>query len=262
MITETTIYGLIDPITNQLRYIGKSNNIKARYREHLINAKNKKTHRDNWIYSLLIKNKKPELLIIDVIPIEEWKYWELFYINYYLFIGCNLTNCIINISTGLTYGNITSFKPGQNEIPIYQINLNGEIIKEWKSHQQLKNTLKFKISSGLDKIGRTTHGFLFFKKETWDKLSKHEINNIVLCATINKYDKIKNNENVKKTQFKKGEIFNDNRIKVQQIDINTNEVIEIFDSITDAYKKTGASKISLVINGYRSKSGGYKWEKI
>ncbi len=48
--------------------------------------------------------------------------------------------------------------------------------------------------------------------------------------------------------------------KVQQIDIATNKIINIFESISLASKSTGISKISEVCTGNRKSAGGYKWE--
>ena len=86
------IYGLIDSEKNELKYIGKSINPQSRYRKHLQESKNKSSYKDNWIYSLLENNSKPELVIIDEVKKDEWVFWEKYYIAYYKFIGCKLTN--------------------------------------------------------------------------------------------------------------------------------------------------------------------------
>jgi len=88
----TDIYILIDPLTNQCRYVGKTINAKKRYRNHLKHAKRRgrKTKVYAWISSLLKKDELPEILVIDTV--EDWIYWEKFYISYFKSIGCNLTN--------------------------------------------------------------------------------------------------------------------------------------------------------------------------
>lgn len=86
------IYGLVDIIKNELKYIGKSTVPEVRYRKHLQESKNKKTYKDRWINSLLEKNYKPEMFIIDEVYEDEWVFWEKHYISYYKFIGCKLTN--------------------------------------------------------------------------------------------------------------------------------------------------------------------------
>jgi group I intron endonuclease len=86
----TFIYALKDPLTDKVRYIGKSNNPKLRYYAHLSHAKKtrNKTHRDSWIISLLNQNLKPILFVIEETTDELWKERERYYISRY----SNLTN--------------------------------------------------------------------------------------------------------------------------------------------------------------------------
>lgn len=109
---KTYIYILIDPISNQIRYVGKSNNPEKRYKNHKNRCRDKNTHKRNWINKLKLKGFNPEIEIIDTISIKEWKFWEKFWIQYFRTIGCKLTNHC-NGGEGLSFGNKTSFKKGQ-----------------------------------------------------------------------------------------------------------------------------------------------------
>jgi hypothetical protein len=91
-MAKVYIYGLVDAEKNELRYIGKSINPNSRYRKHLQDSKKMITYKDKWIDSLLKKNTKPELLIIDIIEDENWEFWEIHYISYFKSIGCQLSN--------------------------------------------------------------------------------------------------------------------------------------------------------------------------
>lgn len=86
------IYGLIDPITNQIRYVGKSLNPKSRLRRHIADRNLYDSYKDRWIRKLKENNIRPELIIIDEVLEKEWQFWESYYISYFKFIGCNLTN--------------------------------------------------------------------------------------------------------------------------------------------------------------------------
>lgn len=89
----TFIYALCDPDTQEIRYIGKSNSTRRRYSDHINECKtNRKSHKISWIKSLLSKNKKPLLKILDKVPHDEWKLWEVHYIELYKSKGANLTN--------------------------------------------------------------------------------------------------------------------------------------------------------------------------
>lgn len=88
------IYELIDPISNEIRYIGRTINPKIRLRGHLSKSKKFNTHRDCWIRSLTSVGEKPILNIIDELECS-WEYSykiERLYIKKYLKLGHRLTN--------------------------------------------------------------------------------------------------------------------------------------------------------------------------
>ncbi len=85
------IYGLCDPFTYQLRYVGASNNPEKRYQQHLTMPKNN-YYANRWIRKLLQKNSPPEMFIIEQTDIENWGASERFWIAYFKYIGANLTN--------------------------------------------------------------------------------------------------------------------------------------------------------------------------
>ena len=87
---NTFIYALCDPINSNVRYIGKSNNPKKRYRTHISEHGN--YYKLSWIKSLKRKGLKPKLIIIDEVNIKDWKFWEMHYISLYLSWGFKLTN--------------------------------------------------------------------------------------------------------------------------------------------------------------------------
>lgn len=85
------IYELIDPRTNEPRYVGKTINIKNRLKSHLLYDK-AKTYKNNWIKNLLKENLVPKLNIIARVNENEWEYWEKYYIKLYKEKGYKLTN--------------------------------------------------------------------------------------------------------------------------------------------------------------------------
>lgn len=108
----TNIYTLTDPITNQVRYIGKANNVSQRYKAHLNRARKHQTHKLNWINSLKQKGLKPILEVIDVVPIKEWVFWETYWISQFKSWGFKLVNYTLG-GDGCTFANQTSFKKGR-----------------------------------------------------------------------------------------------------------------------------------------------------
>jgi group I intron endonuclease len=89
----TFIYGLVDPLSSQIRYIGKADNPAKRYFRHLReNIKNPRTHKECWIASLLKNNLKPILEIIEETDAASWVEREKYYIAYYKSKKVDLTN--------------------------------------------------------------------------------------------------------------------------------------------------------------------------
>jgi hypothetical protein len=88
------IYTLKERGVDKIRYIGKTNNIKRRLREHLIESvKLNKSHKHKWINSVLENSGEIEINIIEVVDYDNWEEKEVYWINK---IGIsNLTNYII-----------------------------------------------------------------------------------------------------------------------------------------------------------------------
>jgi len=77
----TFIYTLSCPISNDIRYVGKTNNLKIRLNQHLKESKKNKTHKDKWISKLISLYQEPIIEILDEVNENEWQYWEMFYIS-------------------------------------------------------------------------------------------------------------------------------------------------------------------------------------
>ncbi len=91
------IYTLLDPTTKKIRYVGQTRSPKRRIQSHIDYARNYKGRRKicNWIQSLLKKNMKPILCIIEETTKELWVNREKFWIKYFKDLGfdlCNLTD--------------------------------------------------------------------------------------------------------------------------------------------------------------------------
>ncbi len=86
----TFIYSLSDPITSQVRYIGKANNVSKRYEKHL--EKRCNNHKIAWISGLRNMGLKPILDIIEEVSYHEWVFWEQYWISQMRAWGFNLVN--------------------------------------------------------------------------------------------------------------------------------------------------------------------------
>jgi hypothetical protein len=88
---KTYIYTLSHPITNEVRYVGKTVNPKQRKHNHSNIARDKGTYKRNWINSLKIQNLKPNFEIIDEVD-SDWKFWEKYWISQFKCWGFILEN--------------------------------------------------------------------------------------------------------------------------------------------------------------------------
>ena len=159
----TNIYTLTDPRTNEVRYVGKANNVSQRYKAHLNRARKHQIHKKNWIELLKREGLKPIIEVVEVVPINEWIFWEKYWISQFRVWGFNLIN-YTNGGDGCTFGNQTSFKkgnktwlgknhseeskkligdnnffkgkPAHNRRAVTQKDLDGNIIKKWGSIQE------------------------------------------------------------------------------------------------------------------------------
>lgn len=83
---EIYIYTLSHPITNEVRYVGKTINIKRRYKQHLYDKRT--SHKASWVKSLKNDGLKPVMNILEICTFENWEEKEKYWIKQFN----NLTN--------------------------------------------------------------------------------------------------------------------------------------------------------------------------
>ncbi len=186
------IYSLSCPITNEVKYIGKTiQRPDYRYRSHISESKHnrRKDKAHCWIKSLLNKNLKPIMLIIEeTYDINRECYW----IKYYKDLGNNIKN----FTDGGELGNIgktwkiskeklVNYKYKNNK-PISQYSLDFKFIKNWESAADFSRfyNLRDNVASKSINIGSTCNGFIlsFYGEEP--VLKRKILNNPVLIENI------------------------------------------------------------------------------
>ncbi len=264
-MVKTFIYVLKDPISNEVRYVGKSNNPNKRFSSHLDTSKDIGTHKRNWINKLLSDNQKPILEIIDEVDIDNWSYYEKKYIDYYINKGCNLVNCGLG-GEGLTYGNQTSFKKGHNTKKIVLFDKNGILTNISDS---IKDAEKFIGKRGVSSVlsGKTKKcgGYICVYENDYLKMSSIELCNLIEFSNLNN-----GLDNGKKTRFvkntkpwntgKKYESFKKRKV-VYQYDKITKKLIKEWSGIIEISNELGLDYKS-INNNLRNKSKsscGFIW---
>lgn len=103
----TFIYILFDPrLESNKCYVGKSDNPILRLSQHLRKI-NRKTKKVDWIRGLKKLNLTPELFIADEVNINEWIFWERYWITQMKVWGFNLVNGTEGGDGGNTYALLT-----------------------------------------------------------------------------------------------------------------------------------------------------------
>lgn len=129
------IYTLSHPITNEVRYVGKTINIKRRYKQHLYDKRG--SHKSNWVQSIRKQNLKPILTILEECN-DNWQNREIYWISQF----DNLTNFLS--------GGQNSYRPPTSEETkekIRQANIGKKLSKNHKnniSHKMKKKRISIK----------------------------------------------------------------------------------------------------------------------
>ena len=76
------IYSLKDPITYQIKYIGKTIDINRRYKEHIQTHRNRKSKKNSWVISLIKNGLEPIMEILEECNLDNWEERETFWISY------------------------------------------------------------------------------------------------------------------------------------------------------------------------------------
>lgn len=139
------IYGLFDPRNMELRYIGKTKDLKDRLRNHLrlVNDTRCKDHHNyRWIRQLLDEGLEPSIEALEEVSVDSWRDAEQTWIAECRKFGVRLTN--------MTKGG-DSFPDG------YVPHNKGGTISEWQKSRIREYNLNKKVSDETRQKQRESH---------------------------------------------------------------------------------------------------------
>lgn len=243
------IYELIDPRTNETRYIGKTIQPDKRLALHIEEAKYRKTrisHKTSWMRGLLKFNMVPIFNIIDEIEItEQADYFEKFYIALYKSWGINLTNMTNGGGGGDTFTNRPDKELRREKIR------EGGVRRYSDPLERVRHSKKCKDAWNNDKKElarqKTKDLWKSYDSITYEKRIKQCIAQI-------------SNQEVRMRSL--AAMVKSRQIPIYEIDKFGN-IINEYKSTTDAARilNLNQSKISDVINNKRKSTGGKFFRK-
>jgi len=175
------IYTLSDPITKEIRYVGKTVQ-KPTYRlsQHISQSRctNKKDYCHCWIKSLLNKDLEPVINIIEkTYDVNRECYW----IKYYKDNNYKLTNLQeggdkAGLGTKRTIEQIENIRKGRiknSKFEICELNKDFKILKIWDSYSDLSIHLNLNlqdINSRIKRMHKIKNNYFILKKDLNDFL--------------------------------------------------------------------------------------------
>lgn len=203
------IYTLTDPITNEIKYCGKTNNLKIRLSGHM--KEKKVIEKYNWIKNLKLKGLKPLLEVIDEVDDNNWDFWEKYWISQLKTWGFDL----LNKTNGGEYS-VTGFHhTDEAKRKISNSQIGKKLSEEWRQN----------IS-----IGRKCIKFS-------DEHRKNISNGVKNIMTIEYRKKMSDTMKLIYADENKNVNLSQNRIPIYQIDIHNGEILNKFNSITARGRK-------------------------
>jgi hypothetical protein len=223
------IYTLAHPVTGEIRYIGKTNNLKRRFSQHLSNhGLLEKSKKNNWIISLLKQKIVPIMEILEETTDDNINELEIFYISLFKSWNFRLLNMTDGGDSGyMNKGRVNSRETTMKKIinnpnrrSVGQYDLQNNLIREYHSVREAEKELLIARSTicSVCKGKRKTAGRFIWKYI--DRINNFEI------LEQKKINLIKYNKPKKETNYKKIKVFN---LK--------GELLELCDSMNQVVKK-------------------------
>lgn len=191
---DILIYGLVDPRTNEIRYVGKTTQtLNKRLSQHLCSNKKHNPHKFNWINQLKTLNLKPTIILIESCNDKNWVERE----KHYILTIENLTNITQGGENGLFFSKEIIEKISKGVKKAWSN-------KEFREKQSLKqkefwSNNENRINQGLKIVGskRTQE-----HKETLSTIKKNQwLNDDYKDKMVNQSKDLWNDENYKNKVF-------------------------------------------------------------
>jgi hypothetical protein len=271
------IYQLIDPTTNQIRYIGQTDNIKRRYNDHISSSLNKNsssynTHKSSWVRKVVNNNLFPIIEVVEECnSLEQSNIRERYYIEKLTNEGYKLTNSYISDVTEFsldTREKMSNARKGKTLEEIVGLEKSIELKEYYSERIKLNNPNKNSDPLVREKISNTLKEYFEDKENHWayglkmtdehnEKLRLAKLNNPKNVGnrkpkTEEQKEKLRNS--IKGTKIKRSEIL--------QYDLDMNLVKE-WKSLREIERidtTMSRSQIAKCCKGDKETYAGFIWK--
>jgi len=271
------IYKLIDPETNDIRYIGQTDNIKRRYNDHVSSSFNENsdcynTYKARWIRKLKSKDLLPLIEIIEeCVDFIESNIREKYYIEKLTNEGYKLTNShsldVTEFSVE-TKKKMSNARKGKTLEEIVGLEKSIELKEYYSERTKLNNPNKSNDPLVREKISNTLKEYFEDKENHWAYGLKmtDEHNEKLRLAKLNNPKNVGNRK--PRTEEQKEKIRNSlsgskiNRSEILQYDLDMNLVKE-WKSLREIERidtTMSRSQIAKCCKGNRETYAGFIWK--
>jgi hypothetical protein len=271
------IYKLIDPITNEVRYIGQTDNPQRRFNGHLSSSTNVKsssynTHKSCWIRKLVNSGYEPIMEIVDSCEtLEQSNSLEKLYIESFVERGFKLTNSYITDVTELsleTREKMSNAKKGKTLEEIVGEEKAKELREYYSEKIRLNNPNKSNDPMVREKISNTLKEYFSDKENHWAYGLKmtDEHNEKLRLAKLNNPKNVGNRK--PRTEEQKEKIRNSikgrkiNRYEIIQYDMDMN-LIKVWKSLREIERNEpllSRSQIAKCCKEEKNSYAGFIWK--
>lgn len=256
MNSKTFIYSLSNR-DGEIKYIGKTNNLKKRLFAHIATAKKEgKCHKSKWIRQLLKKDETPVIEILEEVEDTNWKMHEIYWIAQCRAWGYKLTNITKGGDGGDTFTNLTPERKEERNLKLSKALKGVKCNPEWIANLSISKTGNKNPMFG-KKPNEDT------RRKQMESMRKYYIthNNSNKGITISEDRKQKISKNNAKywlgKKLPKDMIENMSK-RILQYSM-TGEFIKEWASISEAERVIGAHSISMVCNNKINFAKNFIW---
>ena len=271
------IYALLDPTTNQIKYIGQTNNIERRFNDHLSSSLNENsdsynTYKARWIRKLLSNNIKPIIQIVEECEnLEQSNLKERFHIEKLTNEGHKLTNSHVSDVTEVssdTREKMSNAKKGKKLEEIVGDEKAIELRKYYSERIKENNPNKSDDPIVKEKISNTLKEFFKDKENHWAYGLKmdDEHNEKLRIAKLNNPKNVGNRK--PRTEEQKEKIRNSikgskvKRSEIIQYDLDMN-ILNTWKSLRDIERSDNTlmrNQIAKCCKGNKETYAGFIWK--